>query len=210
MKHVIAITILGLLFGACANYATFQEADTMPKGDSKLGFGLTTTKYSAEASDGTVDSITVPALAIWYRRGLIDKLEAHASIWIPFGSSLGLKYQLTGSREKAGLSFSLGLDLGFLQISAEDANGDSTTATIVDTYIPLYLGYRTGPSFALYASPKYILRTASGDGTSFSHLAGGTFGLALGAKTTLHLEGSVIYDVDLEEPAFQGGIGVAF
>lgn len=210
MKHLIAIVTLGAA-GACANYATFQEADTLPKGESKIGLGATATTYSAEANDGTIDSITVPALNVWYRRGLLEKLEAHASIWIPFGSSLGLKYQLTGSRETAGLSFSLGLDLGFLQISAENADGESSTATIVDTYIPLYIGYRTGPSFALYASPKYILRSASGDnGTAFGHLVGGTAGIALGAKTTLHLEGTVMYDTDLSEPAFQGGIGVAF
>lgn len=209
MRQHVAMVILGLS-GACANYATFQEADTLPKGESKIGLGATTTRYSAEADDGTVDSITVPALNIWYRRGLLEKLEAHASVWIPFGSSLGLKYQLQGNRETAGLSLSLGLDLGFLQISAEDSSGESSSATIVDTYIPVYIGYRTGPSFAVYGTPKYILRTASGDGTSFSHLFGGSAGIALGAKTTLLLEASVFYDTDVSEPAVQGGIGVAF
>lgn len=208
MKRLIAIAILGVM-SACANYATFQEADTLPKGTSKFGIGGTATKYSAEDTDDegntTIESITVPAVNLWYRRGLAEKLEAHASVWIPFGSSLGLKYQLTGNREMAGLSFSLGLDFGFLQIGS----GDSTT-TIVDTYVPLYIGYRTGPGFAVYGSPKYILRTGFGDETAISHLAGGTVGVSLGAKTSLLLEGTMVYDLDLSEPAFQGGIGVAF
>jgi hypothetical protein len=210
MKPIIAVVILSLS-GACANYATFQEADTLPKGASKLGFGATATTYSAEDDEGVIDSVTVPAVNIWYRRGLSEKLEAHASVWIPLGSSLGVKYQLSGNREMAGLSVSLGLDLGFLQISAGDGENESTV-TIVDTYVPIYIGYRTGPGFALYGTPKYILRSGFGgtDGTAYSHLVGGTAGVALGAKTTLHLEGSVFYDTDLSKPAIQGGIGIAF
>lgn len=211
MKQLIAIAALGI-WGACANYATFQEADTLAKGTSKLGFGATGTTYKVDVGENEEpESVTVPALNIWYRRGLAEKLEAHASVWIPFGSSLGLKYQLNGNREMAGLSVSLGLDFGFLQIGAEDSMGNSVTSTIVDTYIPVYIGYRTGPGFAVYASPKYILRAGFNDsGTAVSHLFGGTAGLALGHKTTLLLEGTVIYDLDVSAPAIQGGVGIAF
>ena len=205
MKHLIAIAILGVS-GACANYATFQEADTLHKGTTRFGVGATGTTYKDTNEDNVLESVTVPALNLWARRGLTEKLEAHAAVWIPFGSSLGVKYQLTGNREMAGLSFSLGLDFGFLQLGA----GDNKT-TIVDTYIPLYIGYRVGPGFAVYGSPKYILRTGFGpDSTAVNHLAGGTAGIALGAKTTLHLEGTAMYDVDVKAPALQAGIGVAF
>lgn len=209
MKLLVAILLLGLS-GACANYATFQEADTLPRGITKIGMGATYTTYTAIAEDGSKDEISVPAVNLWYRRGLLENLEGHASVWIPFGSSFGLKYQVQGNREMAGLSLSLGLDLGLLQISGGDGDNQSTL-TIVDTYVPIYVGYRTGPGFALYGTPKYILRSASGgDETAFSHLVGGTAGVALGAKTTLHLEASYFYDLDAEEPAVQGGIGIAF
>jgi hypothetical protein len=63
----------------------------------------------------------------------------------------------------------------------------------------------------MYASPKYILRTSISDaGTALGHLAGGTSGLVIGARTQLILEGTVIYDISLKAPAFQGGVGVAF
>jgi hypothetical protein len=204
MKKLIAIAALGI-WGACANYASFQEADTLPKGASKFGVGATGTTYKDTNDEGLVDSVTVAALNIWYRRGIAEKLEAHASVWIPFGSSIGVKYQLSGNREMAGLSISLGLDFGYLQLGADD-----NKVTIIDTYVPVYIGYRTGPGFALYASPKYILRGAFGDGTSFNHLAGSTVGIALGAKTTLHLEATAMYDLDYEAPALQAGVGLAF
>jgi hypothetical protein len=208
MKKLIVIAALGI-WGACANYASFQEADTLPKGTSKFGVGATGTTYKDTETndDGTTStiSVTVPALNLWYRRGIADKLEAHAAVWIPFGSSIGVKYQLSGNRDMAGLSISLGLDVGYLQLGAGD-----TKVTIIDTYIPVYIGYRTGPGFALYASPKYILRGGFGDETAFNHLAGSTFGVALGAKTTLHIEGTVMYDVDYAAPALQGGVGLAF
>jgi hypothetical protein len=209
MKLLVAIVLLGLT-SACPNYAAFQEADTLPPGVTKIGVGATATTYK-EVTGTELDSVFVPAVNAWYRRGLIGNLEGHASVWIPLGSSVGLKYQLTGNREMAGLSFSLGLDLGVLQSSSTDEMDNETTSTTVDTYLPVYVGYRTGPGLALYAVPKYILRTYSNDaGTSFGHLVGATGGVALGAKTTLHLEGSYFYDFDLEAPALQGGIGIAF
>jgi hypothetical protein len=209
MKQLVAILTLGV-FGACANYATFQEVDTLPSGASKTGVGVTGTTYEIRVND-TVESFTFPALNIWHRRGLTEQLEAHASVWIPFGASVGLKYQVSGHRQMAGLSFSLGLDLGFLQISAGDTDEETSTVTIVDTYVPLYIGYRTGPGFAVYGSPKLILRAGFGDGgTAFNQLVGATAGIALGEKTTFHLEGTAMYDADVESPALQAGVGVAF
>jgi hypothetical protein len=209
MKHLVAILTLGVM-GACANYASFQEADTLPAGTSKVGVGATGTTYKTRADDDSIDSVTLPAVNIWYRRGLTEPLEAHAQVWIPFGASAGFKYQVTGNRQMAGLSFSLGLDVGFLQITSENAGGEESRVSLLDTYIPLYIGYRTGPGFAVYGSPKLILRTAVGEETTLTQLAGGTAGIAVGADTTFHLEGTLMYDIDVEAPAAQIGVGVAF
>ncbi len=216
MRHFLAVrqlltVVLLVSLGACANYARFQEADTLPKGTSKTGFGVTATTYKVDTGDPELQSVTLPAVNAWYRRGLTDKLEAHASVWVPLGSSIGVKYQLMGHRERSGFALSLGLDLGFLQIGAEDDAGESVTTTIFDTYVPVYLGYRLSPGMALYASPEYILRIGSNDdGTSASHLAGGTVGVALGRNTTFMLEGTVVYDFEIEAPALQAGVGLAY
>lgn len=209
MKPLVAILTLGAM-GACANYASFQDADTLPAGTSKVGVGVTGTTYKTRADDDTIDSITLPAVNIWYRRGLTEPLEAHAHVWIPFGASAGFKYQVTGNRQMAGLSFSLGLDVGFLQITSENASEETSRVSLLDTYIPLYIGYRTGPGFAVYGSPKLILRTVVGEETTLTQLAGGTAGIAIGADTTFHLEGTLMYDIDVEAPAAQIGVGVAF
>ncbi|HWO23172.1 MAG TPA: hypothetical protein VNO30_30730 [Kofleriaceae bacterium] len=210
MKLLVLVLMLGAL-AACPNYATLQEADTLPAGATKFGVGATGTYYKFRAIDGSIDTFKVPALNFWYRRGLTDVLEGHVSVWIPFGGSAGLKYQVTGNRQTAGFSFSFGIDLGALQITTTGDNDEESTTTIVDTYVPLYFGFRTGPGFAVYGSPKLILRTGFGEGeTTFSQLAGGTAGIALGEKTTLHLEGTLMYDLDVEAPAAQVGVGVAF
>jgi hypothetical protein len=209
MKHLVAVLTLGVM-GACANYASFQEADTIPVGTSKLGVGATGTTYKTRADDDSIDRVTLPAVNIWYRRGLTEVLEAHAAVWIPFGGSAGFKYQVTGNRQMAGLSFSLGLDVGFLQITSTNASDEESRVSLLDTYIPLYIGFRTGPGFAVYGSPKLILRTVVGEETALTQLAGATAGIAVGADTTFHLEGTFMYDIDVEAPAAQVGIGVAF
>lgn len=209
MKHLVAMLTLGVM-GACANYASFQEADTLPAGTSKFGIGATGTTYKTRALDDSIDSVTLPALNLWWRRGLTEPLEAHAALWIPLGASAGFKYQVTGNRQTAGLSFSLGLDVGFLQIESKGANDETSRASLLDLYIPLYIGFRTGPGFAVYGSPKLILRTTVTEEAALTQLAGASAGIAVGADTTFHLEGTLMYDVDVEAPAAQVGVGVAF
>jgi len=204
-----ASSLFAGLFAGCANYATFQEADTLPQGGTRKGVAATYTNYSIESGD-TTETVSVPALDLWYRYGITDRLEAHTSAWLPLGASAGAKYQVLGSRAESGLAVSLGLDLGVLQITSKDDQDMETKATIVDTYVPVYVGYRMGPSFASYLSPKYILRLGFGESTAVEHLAGGTLGLAIGDGTSLLLEGSLMYDITLGSPALQGGVGLAF
>lgn len=201
--------LLGLLGGGCANYAQLQSADTVPEGVARMGVGATFTKYTVEI-DGQEDSVTVPALEGWVRYGATDQLEIHGNVWMPLGASIGAKYQLLGNRSQAGLALSLGLDVGALSISAGSGENE-TTQTVVDTYVPVYLGYRTGPDFALYVTPKYILRTTFGDGGSgVGHALGGTVGVAIGESTTFHIEGSAFYDTAVEAAILNGAIGVSF
>lgn len=200
-----------VVFAGCANFASFQEADVMPVGQHKTGFGATFTKYEVENEDGTFDSISVPAVNIWYRMGIAEKLEAHASVWIPFGASIGAKYQILGERTMPGLAVSVGLDVGALQIGSENVQGEDRTLTVVDVYVPVYLGYRTGPGFAGYFTPKFIERGFFGGSESeFNHMVGGTLGIALGERSTFYLEGTYVRDLSLDINNYQGGIGIGF
>jgi hypothetical protein len=61
------------LLAGCANYATLQEVDTMPKGHSKTGVGVTGTSYKVDAGD-KLDSVAVPAVNIEYDSG--DRVSA--------------------------------------------------------------------------------------------------------------------------------------
>jgi hypothetical protein len=204
--RIIAVVLAIGVWGGCANYATFQEADTIPDGQSRFGLGGTVTSYQAKDSEGNIDSVIVPATSLWYRRGVSERCELHVMAWIPLGSSGGFKCQVVGDRKTPGLSLALGLDLGFLLLTA---GGDSVA--ILDTYVPLYLGYRVNPEFALYTSPKFILRAATaGSNSGLSALGGGTVGIAMGSGTTIYVEGSAMYDSDVDGTAIQGAFGVAF
>lgn len=215
MKHdkqpifAIFVATVTLSLGGCANFSSFQEADTMAAGQHRKGVGASVTKYKFDLGD-TEEDVTVPALNLWYRIGLTDRFELHAMAWIPLGATIGGKYQLLGNRNKAGLALSLGLDAGYLTITSGDA-GNETKTTIVDTYVPVYLGYRTSPGFAAYLVPKYMLRfTNSDSGSDLVHFTGGTVGVAIGKSSSFHIEGSALVDINSGDPAITGGIGFAF
>ncbi|MEZ4235530.1 MAG: hypothetical protein R3F59_05080 [Myxococcota bacterium] len=189
----------------CASFATFQEMDTLDKGDGQFGMGATVSGYQVDLGDDP-QSFVVPALNLWYRQGVAEHFEVHGRAWLPLGATLGAKYQLLGDRHESGFGVSAGLDLGYLTVSSGDAK-----STLVDTYVPIYLGLRASEGFAVYAVPKYLLRTSLGTGgTSLGHLAGGTLGLAAGKKTTFLLEGSGVFDLQGGPPSWTGGLGIGF
>ena len=182
-----SLLLIALPAAACANYASFQEADTIPKGEAKTGVGATYTTYEVEVDD-TKEKVGVPALNVWHRRGFTDKLEGHASVWIPLGASAGVKYQVLGDRKTNGFGVSLGADLGVLQISAEDADGNVAKATIA-TSTCRSTRLRVSPGFATYVSPS----TSCGSPAATRAPAPATSPAAppvsrIGTDVTLHLE----------------------
>jgi hypothetical protein len=206
LKTMCAAAVVALAGSGCASFATFQEMDTLAKGDGQFGMGATVSGYQVQLLDEEPSDIVVPALSAWYRHGVAEHLEVHGRVWLPLGATLGAKYQLLGDRTEPGFGMSLGLDAGYLTISS-----GSSKSTIVDTYVPVYLGLRGSEGFATYLVPKYLLRTSFGTaGTNLGHMAGGTLGLAAGKKTTFYLEGSGIFDVQTGSPSWTGGIGLGF
>lgn len=198
--------ILAIGASGCASFASFQEVDTLAKKEAEVGVGATVSGYTVDFGFDEPKDYVIPAVNVWARYGITDRFEGHGRIWLPFGATIGGKVQLLGDRTEPGFGLSTGLDVGYLSLSS----GDVTT-TVVDTYVPLYLGLRASEGFATYLVPKYLLRTSFGDsGSGVSHLAGGTLGLAAGKKTTFFLEGSGIYDLSSAHTSWTGGIGVGF
>ncbi len=209
-RGLVLLGLLGAvaLLSGCPSFAQFQEADVLEKGESKFGVGIGATSYSFDVGvdgDEDIETFTVPQLSVWGRYGLTEKLELHGHIWLPFGATLGGKYQLIGNRKQEGFALSVGGDVGYLTISS----GDLET-NILDIYIPIYTGYRFSEDFALYLTPKYDLRILSGSSSGTAHLFGGTVGTAIGKDVQFIMEASVLMDSDLGEPVVNGGIGLAF
>jgi len=208
-------TCVLLLLGGCANYATLQDPETMPEGDTEFGLGATFTKYEFEIETTTTDPMTgqstveteresfgIPALTLSLRHGVAERLELHGMAWMPFGATIGGKYMLIGDRKQTGFVLSPGLDVGYLSVSV----GDESTS-VVGLYGPSHRGVRTSAGFAVYATPKYVLRIAGGD---LGHVGGGTLGIAVGEETQFLAEGSLLYDTLVQSPIIQGGVAVAF
>lgn len=94
-----------------------------------------------------------------------------------------------------------------------------TSTSLLDIYVPVYTGYRVSESFAVYLTPKYIMRAAfgsasSGDEESSStevfHIPAATLGVALGSSVEFLVEGTVGYDTVTEALVYTAGIGVGF
>ena len=176
----------------------------MEKEKGSFGIGVSYSSYEFRTSIDTV-SVSSPALNMWYRKGISDKMEAHANLWLPMGFSLGIKYQLIGSPKTTGFALSLGLDGGFLQFS-----GDSSKVSIIDIYVPLYTTFEFSEGFALYIVPKYIPRIMFGDESHVQNIVGGTGGIRLGSKTKFLFEGTYGYILNDEIPVFTTAFGISF
>lgn len=201
----MAVSLTGV---GCANYSSFQGGETLRKGETLTGAGVTYSRYEVDfAGDGEPELFNVPAAIGWFRAGLTDQLEVNAKVWLPFGATVGGKFMLMGVRGEPGLSLSVGLDLGAIQYSFGDAD-DSTT--IFDAYAPVYVGYRVNPVFAVYAVPKYIFRAYFGDAEGTEHTVGSAFGVAIGESRTLYVEAVTMYNATLGSAAVTGGIGVTY
>lgn len=221
MRAWLCSAVIGTaLLGGCANYATLQDPETIPEKDFQLTVAATFNAYTLEIESETTGgggagmapvtttdveevNVTVPALAFGARYGVSERFELHGIAWLPLGASIGGKYMLVGDREQGGFAFSPGLDVSApVTVSANDAS-----ALLMDFYVPLHMGYRTSPGFALYWTPKYVLRVIGGD---LGHAAGGTLGAAIGEQTQVLLEAGVLYDTLYERPIINGAIGFAF
>lgn len=213
-RRAFALLAIAALSG-CTNLATLQEPETMPAGDFELSVGGTFTGYALEttttvtdesgvvAESTSTEEFAVPALLVAGRFGVRERLELHGNIWLPLGASVGGKYMLAGDRQRGGFAFSPGLDLSMpLTITIDD-----DSSTLFDAAVPLQMGYRASSDFALYWTPKYVLRLW---GSEIGHVAGGNLGVDLGSETQFLIEGGAYYDTLAQDVILTGGLAVSF
>jgi hypothetical protein len=219
MNNTRWIVLAMCVAAGCANYSQLQDAETLRRGEQKIGAGVSFTKYEVEelgdGDEAASDSVSVPALVLWARRGIIDRLELQATAWLPLGARVGGKYQFLGRPGETGLHVSVGAHLGYLELSASSDDGgaaeDDASVKFIDAYLPLHVGYRISPATTVYAAPQYVLRSASdADSTSIGHVGGATLGAALGRSTKLHLEAGAFYDTLAGAPIINTAVGVSF
>jgi hypothetical protein len=162
----------------------------------------------ASTATGSETSLALPYMELGYRRGLVDKLEAGVKYTIPGTAAIDGKYQFLDAGDFA---LAAGASVGYFKLSSE-AGDSKSSSTVIDTIVPLYASYDLAKAFAVYTSPKYVMRYArnessdammSESSSGLSHLVGATVGTRLGNRWGLFLETTYLKSVTNDFDAFQ-------
>lgn len=210
MKIASASLLMFAALTGCVNSSTLQTAKALDPGKQRILVGggyYASPSVNADASEATGEdtSLALPYMEVGYRRGIVDKVEVGAKVTIPGTTGLDAKYQFLQS---GNLALAAGLGLGYLKISS-GSEGMETSTTLIDTTVPVYASYDLAKSFAVYTSPKYVLRYAksvddmSATSSGVNHLVGATAGVRLGNTFGLFLETSYLKSLSNDFDAFQ-------
>jgi hypothetical protein len=192
------------------NSSTLQTAKALDPGSQRILVGggyYASPSLDADASQATNSdvSLKMPYMELGYRRGIVDKVEVGAKATLPGTAGVDAKFQFLDAGK---LALAAGLGTGYLKITS-GAEGMETSSTIVDAIVPVYASYDVSRFFAVYSSPKYVLRYAKSvdamDQTTsgVNHLVGGTLGVRVGNKRGLFLESSYLKSVSSDFDSFQ-------
>jgi hypothetical protein len=195
---------------ACVNSSTLQTAKALDPGKQRILVGggyYASPSLNADASESTGDdvSLALPYMEVGYRRGIVKKVELGAKVTIPGTAGIDAKYELLNDGK---LAVAAGAGFGYLKLTS-GAEGMETSTMLVDAIVPVYASYDLAKAFAVYASPKYVLRYAKSvdemaeTSSGMNHLVGGTFGTKLGNNRGLFLEASYLKSVSSDFDSFQ-------
>lgn len=194
----------------CVNSSTLQTAKAMDPGRQRILVGggfYSSPSVDADASESTGSdvSLAMPYMELGYRRGIVDKVEVGAKVTVPGTAGIDAKYQFLDAGKFA---LAAGLGGGYLKLSS-GTEGMETSTTLIDTIVPVYASYDLAKAFAVYTSPKYVLRYAKSidemgqTSSGMNHLVGATAGFRVGNKFGLFLESSYLKSVSSDFDAFQ-------
>lgn len=205
-----ALLLFSALTTGCVNSSTLQTAKALDPGSQRILVGggfYTSPSVNADASQSTSSdvSLAMPYMELGYRRGIVDKVELGAKVTVPGTAGIDAKYQFL---QKGKLAMAAGLGGGYLKLTSGEA-GMETSTQLIDTIVPVYASYDVAKAFAVYTSPKYVLRYAKSidemgqSSTGLNHLVGATAGVRVGNKWGLFLETSYLKSVSNDFDAFQ-------
>ena len=207
----LALVAFSAVTTGCVNSSTLQTAKALDPGKQRILVGggfYSSPSVNADASEAssTDVSLAMPYMELGYRRGIVDKVEVGAKVTLPGTAGVDAKYQFLNA---GNLALAAGIGTGYLKIMS-GAEGMETSSTIVDAIVPVYASYDVSRFFAVYSSPKYVLRYAkSFDETDMSsssgmnHLVGGTMGVRVGQNQGLFLATSYLKSVSSDFDSFQ-------
>jgi len=220
----MCVTVMSISSVSCISMSSLQTAEILKEGEGRvlLGGGYYTSpslnKDLKDAKDSgkvetNLDDIKIPYLEVGYRRGLSESFELGFKYTIPGALGIDGKYSLLN---QDNFDLALGLGLGYFSIesggsstsqdSSNSGSGSSSTtstsdakskSTVFDLTLPIYMSYRINDSFALYTSPKYILRSVSSSVTENGKttkssgktpMAGATVGAMIGTDKGFGIE----------------------
>lgn len=172
---------------ACVSMSSLQTAETLAKGRKQTTFGGG--YYSSEeTSNNSSLSTKVPYLEYSYREGLGKDFDAGLKLTIIGSAAIDGKYRLYDGQD---FDMSIGGAVGYMSIKS-GSGANEVENTMLDFMVPLYASYRFDPSWAVYLTPRYVMRMNSKSGaetgSSTASLYGGAGGLKVGKDWGVYLE----------------------
>lgn len=212
----MGIFIFSLSSFSCISMSSLQTAEILKQGEGRVLFGLGYYTSPAinkaiddldEATNNTTknDDLKMPYIELGYRRALSETFELGFKYTFPGSLGLDGKFGLLNTEN---FDLALGLGVGYLTYASESSGTTSNSptkfkSTIIDFTVPLYTSYRINESFALYMSPKYIVRSISSSDTSdgvsttskgSQHFAGASIGTMIGSDKGVAIEVTYVKD----------------
>lgn len=176
-----------LLSLGCVSMSTLQTARTLDPNQTQQSFGGGIYNSKIESAGSSVET-NLPYIEYSIRHGFLKDLDAGLKLTIVGAYQGDVKYQLL---ESNNFVMSVGAGLAYMEYKMT-SGGQDTKVKYIDAIVPLYLSYDFSSSFSLYMSPKYILRTASGDTSGSENLYGAGVGTKIGDKNGIYLEAALI------------------
>ncbi len=200
-----ALLCAAALAPGCVSISSVQTARTLRPGQVQVQGGagsVTLTEASRSSSfdqNGneiqgalTESSVPVPEIEFGARFGITDYVDAGLKVSLPSSVMADVKLQLV---DTPNFAVAVGAGLGYQSFSFLDVD-----MSVVDLFVPVYLSYDVSKWIALYASPKYYARIASGSSQTSSsnasdywHMFGATAGVRVGHDFGLFIEATRLH-----------------
>lgn len=182
LPFVVFLAVVACM-SSCVSMSTMQTARTTDPGDFVYGSGVGFVSTEMEFSDTTI-TVGMPMVETYARVGITEKLDAGFRYTIPGSIVLDGKYMVYGDQEST-LAVSAGAGIGYMSMELNDYQN-----RMLDFIIPAYATVYPTSWLALYASPKYILRSSTKQEIdlpdtkerSMEHWYGSSVGIRLGKE----------------------------